>query len=400
MNITSAFFAMCAMLLSLQTAASAYTVGPRPFYLIDQMDEGELKQKLQSCKDKPIKKQEFSIGHRGAPAQFPEHTKESYIAAARMGAGVLECDVAFTKDKELVCRHSQSDLHTTTNVLAKPELAKKCTIPFLPANPETGEKAKVECRTSDFTLVEFKTLRGKMDGANPYATTPEEYMKGTPNWRTDWYSGTGTLMTHAESIELFQTLGVKMIPELKKPVVNMPFNGFSQKDYAQKLIDEYRDAGVSASDVFVQSFRLEDILFWIESNPEFGKQAVFLDARMYENPSWRPSLKNMVQLRKQGIRYIAPPLFALLTEERNQIVPSQYTKFAKSADLNVITWTLERSGNISNGGGWYFQTVKNSIHHEGDVFEVLHVLAQDVGVKGIFSDWPATTTYYANCFDM
>ena len=30
-------------------------------------------------------------------------------------------------------------------------------------------------------------------------------------------------------------------------------------------------------------------------------------------------------------------------------------------------------------------------------FNVLDVLAQDVGVEGVFSDWPATVTYYANC---
>ena len=31
------------------------------------------------------------------------------------------------------------------------------------------------------------------------------------------------------------------------------------------------------------------------------------------------------------------------------------------------------------------------------VLQLLHVLAQQVGVKGVFSDWPATTTFYANC---
>lgn len=46
-------------------------------------------------------------GHRGACMQFPEHTKESYIAAMEMGAGIVECDVAVTKDGELVCRHAQ-----------------------------------------------------------------------------------------------------------------------------------------------------------------------------------------------------------------------------------------------------------------------------------------------------
>ena len=33
-------------------------------------------------------------------------------------------------------------------------------------------------------------------------------------------------------------------------------------------------------------------------------------------------------------------------------------------------------------------------------FHLLHVLAQDVGIEGIFSDWPATTTYYANCMGL
>jgi glycerophosphoryl diester phosphodiesterase len=28
------------------------------------------------------------------------------------------------------------------------------------------------------------------------------------------------------------------------------------------------------------------------------------------------------------------------------------------------------------------------------------VLARDVGIKGIFSDWPATVTYYANCMGL
>jgi glycerophosphoryl diester phosphodiesterase len=81
-------------------------LGPRPFYLVDQMTDGPLRQKLAQCTG-PFRSSDFSIGHRGAPLQFPEHTRESYVAAARMGAGVLECDVTFTTDRELVCRHAQ-----------------------------------------------------------------------------------------------------------------------------------------------------------------------------------------------------------------------------------------------------------------------------------------------------
>lgn len=107
-------------------------LGSWPFFLVNDMDKGRLKKKLESCEGGAFKRTEFSIGHRGAPMQFPEYTLESYEAAAKMGAGIVECDVTFTQDKELVCRHSQCDLHTTTNIL-ETELAGKCTEPFRPA---------------------------------------------------------------------------------------------------------------------------------------------------------------------------------------------------------------------------------------------------------------------------
>ena len=181
------------------------SLGPRPLYLVDDMENSPLKDTLSECSAGPFYTTDFSIGHRGAAMQFPEHTRESYIAAARMGAGIIECDVTFTKDKELVCRHSQCDLHTTTNILAVPELAAKCSEPFSPAefDPATGKitkKASAKCCTSDLTLKEFKSLKGKMDAANSEATTVEQYMNATASWRTDLYTARGTLVTHKESI--------------------------------------------------------------------------------------------------------------------------------------------------------------------------------------------------------
>lgn len=376
-------------------------LGPRPAYLVNSMDDSPLKDKLLSCSNGAFERSDFSIGHRGAAMQFPEHTKESYLAAIEMGAGVLECDVTFTKDKQLVCRHSQSDLHTTTDVLAHPDLAKKCTIPFQPADPSTGKDAQVECRTSDFTLAEFKRLKGKMDGANPKATTIEEYMQGTPSWRTDLYAQSGTLMTHAESAALFKKHGVKVTPELKSAAVEMPFDGFSQEMYAQKLIDELKAAGFAPSDTYVQSFNLDDVKYWIAETPEFGEQAVYLDDRVYEQKDFVASLDNMKDLHKQGVNIIAPPLFALVQlDDKGQIVASDYAKLAKQADLDIIAWTLERSGPLNNGGGWYYQSVRPAITKDGDMMVMLDVLAKDVGVLGVFSDWPATVTYYANCMDI
>jgi hypothetical protein len=54
---------------------------------------------------------------------------------------------------------------------------------------------------------------------------------------------------------------------------------------------------------------------------------------------------------------------------------------------------------LDDGGGWYYRTVTAAIDNDGDMLEVLDVLAQDVGI-GIFSDWPATVTFYANCMGL
>jgi glycerophosphoryl diester phosphodiesterase len=376
--------------------------GPRPYYLIDRMDDGPLKDKLLSCAGQEATPSLFSIGHRGAPMQFPEHTVESNLAAARMGAGILECDVTFTKDLELVCRHAQNDLHTTTDILATP-LASTCVEPFSPANGDTP--ASAECRASEITLAEFRTLTPKMDAADRSATTVEAYLDGTADWRTDLYSAEpATIMTHAESIALFRSLGVKFMPELKTPSVDMPFNGFSQEDYAQKLVDEYKAAGIPATDVWLQSFNLEDVLYWIEAEPAFGARAVYLMDE-FRLPGYSPMdpatwPNTMEELKSMGVNYIAPPTWMLVTLEEGEIVPSQLAIRAKAADLKIITWTLERSGPLVRGGGWYYQSIADITDGDGVMYELIDALARDVGVEGIFSDWPATVTYYANCMGL
>ncbi|WP_404340714.1 glycerophosphodiester phosphodiesterase family protein [Pseudoalteromonas mariniglutinosa] len=398
-------------LLLLQACSNSITntdiiqLGTRPYALINKMPAGALKEKLSHCSEGPFYRTDFSIAHRGAPLQYPEHSKESYIAAARMGAGILECDVTFTKDKQLVCRHSQCDLHTTTNILAIPELAAKCSEPFSPADLAKGIPASAKCCTSDISQAEFLTLKAKMDGANNKATNITQYMQGTPPWRTDLYAEYGTVMTHKQSIALFKQLGVKMTPELKSPEVSMPFNGFTQQQYAKKLLDEYSELNVPSERVYPQSFALDDVKYWLNTFPELAANSVYLDGRdthpdfdaMNAN-TWQPSMHTLYQ---QGVRIIAPPIWMLVTVNNDsQIVPSEYAIQAKAAGLNIIAWSLERSGPLENGGGYYYQSISDMINNDGDMLTVVDVLAQQVGVIGIFSDWPATVSYYASCNKM
>ncbi len=384
---------------------SKVQLGPRPFFLVNEMEDGPLKRQLQKCTAGPFKKSDFSIGHRGAALQFPEHTRESYEAGARMGAGIVECDVTFTRDKQLVCRHAQNDLHTTTNILVTP-LASKCIKPFTPAvlgaSGQVITPASAECRTSELTLAEFKTLTGKMDAFNPAAQTPAQYLGGTPDFRTNVYAGptSGHLLTFKESIALFKQLGVKMTPELKAPSVTMPFDGFTQEMYAQKMIDELKAADVRPRDVFAQSFNINDVLYWVQHEPAYGRQAVFLDdANVVAD---LPTFSDLMDYRKKGIRIWAPPTFALLAlDGSNRIVASQAARDAKDAGLDIITWTLERSGILADGNnGFYYQTIDQAIKREGDLYKVLDVLAKDVGILGVFSDWAAPVTFYANCMGL
>ncbi len=380
-------------------------LGPRPFYLVEGMDDGKLKDRLMKCQDGPFYRTDFSIAHRGAAMQFPEHSDVSYRAGARMGAGIVECDVTFTADGELVCRHSECDLHTTTNIVATP-LNDKCTVPW---TGPVGAHPAPQCCTSDLTLDEFKSLEAKMDASNPAGATPADYLKGTASWRTDLYTGRASVLTFRESIALNQALGVKHTPELKGAThqdrVDAIFG--SQAGYAQKFIDTLKEAGVKPKDAWVQSFNKEDVLYWIQHEPAFGKQAVYLDSiDPTANPPIPPlSPAELKQLAQQGVRIFAPPMWALLAvNDAGEVVPSQYALDIKAAGLDIITWTFERS-DLREGaakGGWYYQfdPQGKAISKDSDMYKALDVLAKQVKILGIFSDWPATVTYYANCMGL
>jgi hypothetical protein len=58
------------------------------------------------------------------------------------------------------------------------------------------------------------------------------------------------------------------------------------------------------------------------------------------------------------------------------------------------------SGLLDEGGGWSYQTIADASDNDGDMLKVLDVPARDVGIIGIFSDWPATVTFYANCMGL
>ena len=95
----------------------------------------------------------------------------------------------------------------------------------------------------------------------------------------------------------------------------------------------------------------------------------------------------------------------LTVDGSNQIVASAYAKEARRVGLKIISWTSERSGRIVEDtlsadrqtATFYYSTTAKALSNDGDIMVTIDALAQKVGIIGLFSDWPATTSYYASC---
>jgi glycerophosphoryl diester phosphodiesterase len=122
------------------------------------------------------------VGHRGAPAYRPEHTRESYELAIDLGADMIEPDVLVSRDGALVVRH-ESALSLTTDVARHPEFADR-------RRPGLLQGRRVlDWFVDDFDLAELRTLRAveRMPGLRPLNTA---------------YDGRSGILTLAEVLEI------------------------------------------------------------------------------------------------------------------------------------------------------------------------------------------------------
>ncbi len=106
------------------------------------------------------------------------------------------------------------------------------------------------------------------------------------------------------------------------------------------------------------------------------------------------------------MKIFAPPIPALLAVDaaNNKLVPSQYALDIKAAGLDIITWSFERA-DLRRGaafGGFYaaYDPAGQVVQTDSDMYLALDALARDVEVIGVFSDWPATVSYYASCLGL
>jgi len=94
------------------------------------------------------------VGHRGASAARPEHTRAAYELAVGLGADGFDVDLVATADGALVVRH-ENELSDTTDVADHPELAHLRTTRVVDGVSTTGWFAE------DLALEQVRSLRAR-----------------------------------------------------------------------------------------------------------------------------------------------------------------------------------------------------------------------------------------------
>lgn len=183
----------------------------------------------------------------------------------------------------------------------------------------------------------------------------------------------------------------------------MPFKGYTQQQYAQDFVDAFRKKNIHPSRIWPQSFLYDDLMYWLKNDHEFGAQAIYLQE--FDSPEdIAAGMKNLSIARAAGVNIIGPSIPMLISPGPNStIVPSEYAHAIKANDMDIIAWTFERSGPLATVRArdeYYFSSVVNVTHYDGQYYEVLDVLANQIGIKALFSDWSSTVTYFANCFGL
>ena len=180
------------------------------------------------------------VGHRGASAYRPEHTRASFELAIDLGADMIEPDVVVSRDGALVVRH-ENELSRSTDVASRPEFAARWTSRVVAGRERAGWFAE------DFTLAELRTLRAK---------------ERLPSLRPGnaRYDGLYQVPTFDEIVSLVKAKEaerghrVGLYPELKHPAFLLE-QGIDSVDL---LVAALRKHGLdgAAAPLFVQSFEV------------------------------------------------------------------------------------------------------------------------------------------------
>jgi len=304
-----------------------------------------LKQHTRVCHADKI----LNIAHRGSSGMRPAHSLAGYELAADQGADFIECDVAATKDKKLVCLHD-AFLSKVTNVAEKLEFQdKKRTLLY------NGEE-RDDWWVIDFTFEELRSLRLVQEFAS----------------RDQSFNGDFSVSLLEEYIEIAAQKNVDIYPELKTPDF---FNDqLLEFDFEQNLANELKNVeNFDARRVLVQSFDSTSLLKFHELAPEF---------RLIQLAKVMPTDEQLEMLVSAGAYGLGLNKDLIIEQkDRRRVGVTDIVQKAHSLNLKVHSWVSRNEGEFLL---WDYGL---------DAYAEFEDLIE-AGVDGLFTDFPASLANY------
>lgn len=302
------------------------------------------------------------IGHRGASAKMPEHTREAYIEAVTQGADFIECDVVLTKDFVPLCRHSPWLSNSTNADTVFPNRITTKTI--------DGQELK-GVFASDLTMEEVKKLRARQPFSFRDASLNDKY----------------ELVTLDQFLAVAKTFRpvVGVYPEIKNPAWH-------------NALPHMKEEGVSIEDVVLRTLRLQGY-GGPRGSSRWMVQPVFLqsfDSDVLKKLSKKTCIP-LVQLVQPG-----PPGSPNPVSGDKLVAIKQYADTIGVEKSLLVKWGskgYESSGVMELAHkdrllvhAWTLRDEKQFVleHLEGDVSKELDLVLQVLKADGVFVDSPKT----------
>jgi len=305
------------------------------------------------------------IAHRGASGYLPEHTLAAKAMAYAQGAHFIEQDLVMTKDDQVVVLHDHH-LDTVTNV-----------------RDVFPERARADGRyyAIDFTLAELRQLavteRFRQSDGVKTAVFEQRFPLEKSSFRIN---------TFAEEIELIQGLNrstgrsVGIYPEIKSPA----FHRGEGKDISTEVLKLLRTYGYDEQPrhVFLQCFDPAELQRIRGELLPAMNMTVPLVQLLGTEPAFRAALTpdgmKMVASYADGIG----PSMKLIVAPGSVAGNLQITKLVELAhDLGLVVHPYTFRRDLLPA-------------YAEDYGDLLDIFLDDIGVDGVFTDFPDLTIEY------
>lgn len=306
------------------------------------------------------------IAHRGASGYLPEHTLPAKAYAHAVGADFLEQDVVLTRDGVPIVLH---DIHVDT----VSDVAER----FPGRQRDDGRFYAI-----DFTWAEIQTLRAseRFKHDTGKAVFPKRFPVRTSRF---------LIPSLEEELEFIRGLNYSsgrragIYPEIKQPA----FHRKEGQDISRIVLDVIERTGWSKEPdrIFVQCFEEPETR---RIREELGCKLPLI--QLLSGKKWDMlvrggvgDLEAALRTIKQYADGIGPPLSQLLLQRDGDgfLRVSPMVEIAHQVGLKVHPWTIRA----------------DDLPKETDTLDTLHrVLFSQLGVDGVFSDFPDLTRQYVD----